>query len=141
MFRNDIHPFEGVGKLQFGMVPEEVRFHVGCEYKSFKRTPVSEFPCDHFLAEGLFAYYTAKGTLEALEFSQTASVWWHGLDLLQTPVSKIRGLLEAQDKQLEFEMDGVTSFDLGIGVYAPSVVEDPDGFPESVIVFKEGYYD
>lgn len=45
------------------------------------------------------------------------------------------------DSDIEETDDGLTSYKLGIGIYAPDVDEKPSLTPESVIAFAKDYYD
>jgi len=45
------------------------------------------------------------------------------------------------DSDIEQTDDSLTSYKLGIGVYAPDADENPNLPPESVIAFEKGYYD
>lgn len=135
-----VKPREGVTGVKFGMLPDEVRRAIGEEWKSFKRTPTSEYPCDYFESLGVFVYYKASGETEAIEFATPAQVMHEGTDLLQLPFDQLTDLLQKQDGSLEVESDGITAYGLGVGAYAPSSADEPTAKVESIIVFEEGYY-
>lgn len=135
-----IKPGEGVGPVEFGMSPEEARYALGEGWVSFKRTPVSEYPCDYFESLGVFVYYTASAQVEAVEFTDSAEVMYEGVNLLQMPFDKLKDLLQKKERGLEVEVDGITAYDLGIGVYAPLAAEEPATKSTSIIVFEKGYY-
>jgi hypothetical protein len=49
----EVKPLKGVGEIEFGMSPAEVREKVGEDFKSFKRSS-SVYPCDYFSSVGIF---------------------------------------------------------------------------------------
>lgn len=135
-----VKPFVGVNNIEFGMNPPSVRELLSNNFESFKRSEESAYPCDFFEEIGVFAYYDSKGCLEALEFASPSSVVWSEVDFLNTSADRIRDLLQSNDADTETELDGVTSYKHGLGIYAPNLTDDPKCSPESVIVFAEHYY-
>ena len=77
-----ISPLKGVGTIQFGMSPDEVRACVNQGFKSFKRAPQDSFPADYFQDIGTFCYYDSDGKLEAMEFASPAQPSIKGAKLL-----------------------------------------------------------
>ena len=136
-----ITPLKGVGSIKFGMTPSEARKKIDGEYKSFKRTPTSELPCDYFELHGVFIYYKLPGVVEAIEFSDPSSPTLENEELLKMSFIKLKEFLYNRDPELEVEDDSLTSYKLGIGAYASNAVENPDSLIESVIAFEKGYYD
>ncbi|WP_423681470.1 hypothetical protein [Undibacterium sp. WLHG33] len=135
-----IKPLQGVDTLHFGMQVEEVRRVLGENFKSFKRTPNSAFPCDYFADIQVFAYYKFPGVLEALEFAEPANPLFGGKRLIGVSADEVKKILEAVDQSLEVDSAGMIAHQLGVGVYAPGWDEDTAQKVESVIVFEEGYY-
>ena len=136
----EIKPLQGVDSLRFGMQVEEVRRVLGRNFKSFKKTSDSAFPCDYFAGIEVFAYYKLPGVLEALEFAEPANPIFNGKRLIGVVAGDVKKILEAVDQSLEIDSAGIISHQLGIGVYAPGWDEDITQEVESVIVFEEGYY-
>ncbi|HCG8219557.1 TPA: ABC transporter ATP-binding protein [Vibrio parahaemolyticus] len=135
-----INSMKGVGSISFGMTPKHVREALGSNYTSFKRTPDSTHPCDHFESLGIFVYYTKSGTVEAIELSKPAQAILDDKDLLQMPFYKLIETLKSRDSQLEVEPDGLISYIQGISAYAPDSDEYPEQPAESILVFEENYY-
>lgn len=131
---------QGVGDVRFGQSPEEVRAVLNSSFKSFKRTPASVHPCDHFTDLHVFVYYGDNGA-EAVELAEPAKPVFQGLNLLQLSFADLTRRLLNEDPNLSVEDDGCTSIRLGIGAYAPHAAKDPMAKPESVIAFERGYYD
>lgn len=136
-----IKPNIGVNDLKFGMSPSEVRAMLRDEYKSFKRNPLSEYPCDHFPSLSLFVYYKASGKVEAMEFAKPAEVFFDDVNLFQLSFYELNKLLGNFESNLNVESDGLTAHELGIGAYNPFATEEPMATPESIIAFEKGYYE
>lgn len=122
------------------MSRDSVQAAMALPVRSFKRTSDSnEADC---FGDGLaFAYYSADGTLEAVEFSEPAIVLLDGVDLLAIGYKRLRALLAARDPRLVEDEDGLTSNAVGVGAYAPQVALWRKRKVESVIAFMSGYYD
>jgi hypothetical protein len=52
----------------------------------------------------------------------------------------VREYLAAVDPGLEEDGSGLTAERVGVGLYAPMAVDDPQRPAEGVIVFERGYY-
>lgn len=135
-----IKPLRGVGDVEFGMKAEEARRAVGSPCESFRRGD-EKHPSDHFAELGLFAYYTPRGRLEALEMAAPATPTFDGENLLALPYDKLLKHVARHDPDLETDDAGFTAPNVGIGAYAPEAAEHPKKKPESIIVFRKGYYD
>jgi len=68
----EIKPYIGVGSIEFGMTDSQVRSVVGGEFRSFKKTPISETLTDAFSDKGIHVYYRKLGICEAVEFGSPA---------------------------------------------------------------------
>lgn len=137
----EIKPLQGLEKIKFGTPIDLVREHFAAPYKTFKRTPSAEMPCDFFESLGVFAYYKPSGLLEAIEFVSPATPHYMSASLLELSFDEVKKILLGHDPDLEQSDDGLTSYKLGIGIYAPDADENPSFPPESVIAFEKGYYD
>jgi hypothetical protein len=135
-----IDPLNGVGPLRFGMTPAEVRELVGGKVESFKKTPDMSFPCDYFADAGVFAYYKAQGTLEAVEFAEPSDPVLCGEHLFGVSAQSLKGMFEELGPALETDSSGIISHSGGVGIYAPGWDDDSEQVVESVIVFEKGYY-
>lgn len=135
-----ISTFVGAGSINFGMSPIEVRALLGGSFKSFKRTPNAEYPCDYYESLGVFVYYKLPGVVEAVEFAEPADPEFDGRSLFKLSFDDLKAMLLGKDKSLEIESDSLTSYKLGIGAYAPDADEDSSLPAESIIAFEDGYY-
>jgi hypothetical protein len=136
-----IHPFRGVGAVEFGMTPEEVRSRVRSDFKLFKRSPDVPFPSDYFPKEHAFFYYDASGLLEAIEFAPPARPTVNGLDLFSLTFGQAVTKLAVLDDTLKEGVDGAIAHRLGVSIWAPSAKYDRNAPVESVLAFRKGYYD
>ncbi|AWB66629.1 ABC transporter ATP-binding protein [Saccharobesus litoralis] len=137
----NVTPLIGIDEIQFGMSLNDARNAINSSYKSFKRTPNAAHPCDFYENIGLFVYYDSSSTVEALEFCEPAQLNFKGIDLITSSFEDIVKLLKSLDNVIELEGESFTSYSLGFGGYAPDLDEDPNSVCESVILFKDGYYD
>lgn len=137
----EILPHVGVGPIKFGMTAEDVRSTLDCAYKEFKRTPISKTITDAFQSLGLFVCYNIDRKCNAIEMARPAQVFYGGHELLNNSFEKALELMRGFDPQVSSREDGLTSFALGIGLYAPSCKKDRLLPVESVIAFQHGYYD
>lgn len=137
----EIHSHQGAGPVRFGMTATEVRAALGVEYETFKRSPEDAHPTDYFNALGCFVYCNAGGQSIALEFAEPARPMFNGLDLLNMGFADLLKRIGEIDPEASVEVDGFTSFHLGIGAWAPAADEEPDEPAEAIIAFVPGYYD
>jgi len=135
-----ISPLKGVDGIDFGMAPSDVRRHFNSEPKSFKRTPEDSFPCDYFEAQGVFFYYDSDGRLEAVEFAFPAQPSVKDHKLLGLGLDEVTTALCGFDSEVKKEADGAIAYQLGVSIYAPLAKEDPRAPVESVLAFRQGYY-
>ena len=131
----------GVGPIRFGMSPDEVRVTLGAEFESFKRTPASDYLCDHFHELGCFVYYDGERLVEAVELAEPAKPTLDGINLLSASFKNVIENIKRIDPDVSAESDGFTSLRLGLGGWAPSAEDEPDDALKSIVVFSEGYYD
>ncbi|MEI8644368.1 hypothetical protein P4S60_01645 [Pseudoalteromonas sp. Hal040] len=139
--RFNVTPLTGIDEIQFGMSLDEARNAISSSYNTFKRTPAAEHPCDFYENLGLFVYYDSFATVEALEFCEPALLYFKGINLVASSFEDIVKFLKSIDNAIELEGDSFTSYSLGIGGYSPDLGEDSNSACESVILFKDGYYD
>jgi len=137
----EIYPYLGVGSIRFGMSPQDVRRVIGEPYSSFLKSPDSLLPTDSFDGEGVHVYYKAPGQVEAIEMAHPSAVVWQGTNLIGQKFEDVRRWIELVDPEAVIDDSGLTSYKLGFGVFAPGSGKDPSLRVESVIIFREGYYD
>ena len=136
-----IKTYEGVGDIKFGDSVETVRKILNSRYKSFKKTPMSEFPTDAFEDLGMHIYYKKSGLCEAIEMFEPANPSINHYEIIGEKFNEVMNWISQQDKKIDIDENGLTSFKLGIGIYAPGHEEDENAKVEAVIAFETGYYD
>jgi hypothetical protein len=137
----EIHSHEGAGPIRFGMTTTEVREAMGEEFESFMKGSDSEHPTDVFTESQCYVFYDASGKVKAIEFWEPAQPTLGGVDLLGLSYADLVKLIRAQDPDVEVNLEGFESLNLGIGSYAPDGEDEPESPAETVIVFRRGYYD
>ncbi|MCM3666381.1 hypothetical protein M3204_18335 [Mesobacillus subterraneus] len=133
-----IIPYEGAGKIRFGMSEKEVEAALGIKPEKFKKFEDDEFETDHY--KWCQVFYKQPGVCEAIEFFLPATVTFQGTTLLGKPYEKVKEIIEKYDNSLEYDETGFTSIKFGFGVYSPYAESEPSEPIEGVIVFEENYY-
>jgi hypothetical protein len=137
----EIIPLQGVNDIRFGMTPEKVRRLAGADFTVFKRGHTDPHPSDHFKTLGMFCYYDANGTLEAVEFADPARPSIHGVEFLHMPFDAAKSALARLDNQFEEDLDGAIAYRIGVSIWVPLLKDDPSSPVESVLAFRAGSYD
>jgi len=137
----EIKPYEGVGKLHFGMSSLEVKAVLGEPSDTFFKTPLDTVETEHYEKGNLFIYYKESNNIEAIEFYSPAQVQFEDIQLFELSYEALKTFLLKFDPALEIEVDGSTSYKLGIEAYAPNADEDNILAVESIIIFESGYYE
>jgi hypothetical protein len=135
-----IVPYTSAGPIRLGMTMEEVRKTLGTPFTSFQRDAEAKIPSDAFDSEGIYIYYKEPGVVEAVELAPPARAILKNTEPLGKPYSEISSFIKSLDPSAEEDEAGLTSFELGVGLYAPSAQKEPQLPVESVIVFEKGYY-
>lgn len=130
-----INPYVGVSELKFGMSQKEIHAILGEPKDSFKRNEFAKGFTETY--SDCFVNYDAEYRCEAIEFFGKPEVKINNIFLFSTSCAEIRQCLG----DIKNNDSGYTSFMYGVGIYAPDEYDEPDCLPESVIVFRKGYYD
>jgi hypothetical protein len=135
-----IAPYEGAGPIKFGMTRPQVRAILNEDYCEFRRGESSNLS-DFFTSIAVFVYYNDSGVVEFIEFTDPAKPIYEKRNLLKYSYSESLKFFSRFDDNVELDSAGLTSYELGIAVYAPHCGEEPDGIVETIGVFEKGYYD
>ena len=130
----------GVGPVTFGMSRRDVRTVLNGPVQDSARTDTG-IPTDFFSAEGIFIYYSKPGLVEAVEFAGPASPTFRDRDFLGHSYREVEDWIRTLDSHIVVDPAGLTSYQFGFGVYAPSARKEPDLPVEGVIAFERGYYE
>jgi hypothetical protein len=136
-----IRPYIGIGNITFGMTVEEVRHCIAAPVKSFLKHPTDAIPTDTFEGLGIYVEYKNPGICQVVELAKPANPIWRGQSFLNLSFAAARHWFEQIDPELEVDDTGLTSYQFGIGLYAPNHRESPEENVEGVIVFEKGYYE
>lgn len=137
----EINPYVGVGPVRFGMTIQEVRDALAKRPETFRKSPNDAFPTDAFDDLGIHVSYRSPGVCDAVELALAADPTLMGRRLIERPFDELRDWLESLDDGIVVDDTGLTSFKLGLGLYAPSHQERASDSVEAIIVFERGYYD
>lgn len=135
-----IRPYIGIGEITFGMTIAEVRRSLATPIRSFLKHPTDSMPSDTFESLGVCVEYKPPGICQAVELTKPANPIWRGQAFLNLSFDSVRQWFESIDPALEIDDTGLTSYQFGIGIYAPNHYEFPKEIVEGVIIFEHGYY-
>jgi hypothetical protein len=134
--RWEIHPFEGIGPIRFGMARSQVRSILGNDFKVFKKGPFAANTTDAYGEHGLHFFYDTADQLECIDAFAKCPIYYRNVRLLNGPAGDIlRELSELALSPREDEYGGLC-FDSGGFVLSLS-----DDRVEAVTVYRKGYYD
>jgi hypothetical protein len=131
----NLEPFSGAGAVRFGTTPTAIRSQLGADFRSFRRSPASKHPCDHFLRLGLFANFDERGELEAIELASPAQAKFEGVNLIGMPLDEAKPYLQSRGATLEESEAGtVVAKSLGVRPWGPEAKGNPQAPVESVLL-------
>ena len=136
----EIEPYVGVGPVTFGMSRQDVRRVLDSPVQDAARTDTG-IPTDFFRALGIFVYYRQPGVVEAVEFGGPTSPTFRNRDFLGHSYREIEDWIRSFDPDVALDPAGLTTYEFGFGLYAPSARKEPDLPVEGVIAFQKGYYE
>jgi hypothetical protein len=108
----------------FGMTEQEVHNILGNQFEKTKKSMSDGFETDMY--EGCFIYYKNPGVCQAIEFFEPTIPLLNGEKLLGRPYCEVKEIILKLDSSIQLDEDGLTSYKLGIGVYAPSAYDNSE---------------
>lgn len=126
--RIDVVPTVSVNEVEFGMDRKQVRLLLG-KAKEFRKSQYAENTTDDF--GFCHVFYDTDDKCEAIEIFDEAEVYVDGKLIFPTDINSAMKIIN----DFEHDDDGLTSYSLSIGIYAP------DDEPESILIGIKGYYD
>lgn len=136
----DLIQHVGAGTIRFGMTQEIVRKTLGVPFRTFKKSPTSEYPTDVFQSE-IFVYYKHPGVCEAIEVAPQSDLIWEGRSLVGTKCNELLKHMRAADPKIDVDGAGAISYAFGFGFYTSSLKDMDTAVVEAAIAFEKGYYD
>jgi len=121
------------------MSRNQVRKTLNIPFSAFAKAEKVE--TDAFLNYSVFAYYTADGTLDAVEFSRRAHPILYGVNLFDLDIAGARAFCKAAGGLVLDDGEGPISQRLCTGFWSSAAHDDPKDPVESVIVFQESYFE
>lgn len=137
----EIVSYVGAGPIMLGMTREEVRKAINAPVHEFRKTPSDEYPADLFEGPGIEGEYRYPGVYDLVGFSGPISLTYQGESFLSKPYRAVQSWVEAIDPDVSLNGAGLISFQLGVAIYAPAAIKEPDEPVEAVSIFERGYYD
>jgi len=136
----EILPHIGAGPIRFGMTMDEVRQAVGEPPRVFRKAKDSTCTTDSF-SKCIHVFYRTPGVCTAVEFYEPARPFLGDRLFAGRPYAEVAEWLMQQDPNPDVDGAGLISRQLGMSLYAPGHLEDPNEPIEAVLVFEDGYYE
>jgi len=138
----EIKSYVGVGPIELGMSRDQVMHSVGKQPKQFFKGPKSVIATDNFGDLGFHVYYknVSGEVCNAVEMFSPADPSFEGHRFINRSVNEILSWLKNLDPAVKIGDSGLTSYELGFGVYVPNISEAFNALVEAVIVFERDYY-
>ena len=136
-----ITPYVGLGLIQFGLTRENIIGVMKEEPTRFYKTPESLFQTDAFRDIGMHIYYRDNYVCCAIEVFKYGQVVisYKEQQLLGQPYGLIEEWIKKIDENLVKTDTGFLSLLLGISIYAPAALEEPEEPIDAILVFEKGY--
>lgn len=129
---------KSIGLVNFGMLREVVREKLG-EYSEFKKTEFSKNTTDDF--KFIHAYYDNNNMLDAVECFGQAKIIFNNIDIMALNIKQLKLFLENQSIKYTTDESGMKADTVGISAYIPNIMNDKEAKIETLLLFKEGYYE
>ena len=138
--KNEINSYCGVGAIQFGM--KESQIYDICENKLDK--VVGKYTDEYKLFwqdKGICIICNKQGECVAIEGNILSKIKYKGMELVGKSYNEAKKYLLQYGKEIDENDCGCTIYDLGIGLYVPTLKAGEDEEVEGVIAFVRGYYE
>jgi hypothetical protein len=136
-----IDPKTSVGPIYFGSTRDQVRKILQSPFQEFKKTPKSKIPTDAFDQLGVHVYYDSQLQCEAVELFSESKPMFQGMSLFEMNANEAALWLKKMDPKLEIEDVSATSYKFGISLYVGEGLDQGNSTIDSILAFKDGYYD
>ena len=124
----NVIPTVSVNNVKFGMDREAVRSLLGNAEEFYKTADDTNSTDDYGFCH---VFYDDNNKCEAIEIFNEAEVYVNGTLLFPVELDSAKLIID----DFEQDDDGLISYSRSIGIYAP------DGYMESILFGKKGYYD
>ena len=140
MMGYEIKSYVGVGKIEFGMNESEIFAICGNDFDKYENQFTEGFKLS-WNGHGINILCDGSGCCKAVEGGRTANITYKGEILTGKPYKDVKEYLLQYGKDIVEDGDGCTFYDLGIGLYVPTIKDGEQEEVEGVIAFVKGYYD
>ena len=137
---NEVDSYVGVGEIRFGMTEFEIMGICGNDLVKYENQFTEGFKLS-WDGRGMNILCDGSGCCEAVEGGRTANITFKGETLTGKPYKDVKKYLLQYGKDIVEDGDGCTFYDLGIGLYVPTIKDGEQEEVEGVIAFVKGYYD
>lgn len=134
----EIKSYQGFGDIKFGDESGVIEKIMKVKPSKFKKSYYDISETDAY--EDFFVYYDKDGKCEAIEFNSNADVIFNNILFFGKKYIDVENAFKSIDSNIIIDGVGFNSNKFGIGVYAPNK-DDIASEIESVIIFRQGYYD
>lgn len=125
----NVEPLKDINGIRFGMLREEVRKIMACQFKEFKKSNFSKNTADDF--DNCHIFYDADDRCEAVEIFDEITVSIKGEVIFPTELVRARNIIT----DFENEDGSYISKSWSVGIYAPF------DKMESILFGCKGYYE
>ena len=136
-----LRPRKGVGLIDFNMPVAQVRALFSELPNTTRPNKYRAHPLDLFQSANVLVHYDVNGIVEALEFTNEARLTFMCVNLNKLTANKMRKFLQRLGKPFEEQGDSIISYKYGFNVYYPYKDSEPENKPETILVFRDGYWD
>lgn len=137
----ELQPLKSIGPILFEGTQDDVINAIGKPDNTFKRNKFSSWPLDQFESLSCFINYDKNGQIEAVEFYEGAEVIYFGKNLMMLNFSEAKDFLSKRQFAFKEHDDSLLCNELGLSFYYPSLDTEPKNLPETLLVFKQGYWE
>lgn len=131
---NEVDSYVGVGEIKFGMTEFEIMGICGNDLVKYENQFTEGFKLS-WDGRGMNILCDGSGCCEAVEGGRTANITFKGEILTGKPYKDVKKYLLQYGKDIVEDGDGCTFYDLGIGLYVPTIKDGEQEEVDGVIAF------
>lgn len=136
-----ISPYKSVGPIELHMSLSEVESALQQKAMIIRQWDGTKLGRAAFPDLGIRLELQADEKCISIELFKPARPVLYDRSLLREPGNQLLEWLKSEDSEFRTDDVGLNFLTLGVGIYVPDFREEPEKFPESVLVFERGYWD
>jgi len=133
VYKINFIPYIGSDPIKLGALRDEARKTLGA-YKEFRKTKFSKNTTDDF--SFCHIYYDDQDKVKAIEFFDSTEFLFMERNMFSFQFMELKSFLKSKSIDFQEDNSGLKSEAIGLSVYSPDKVKI-----ETILIFKEGYYD